>query len=1088
MKAMRRITLILVLALLIGAFPAPALGEAASDARSGDFGNGLTWALADDGTLTVSGSGSMPVSLYNAQPWKDNMGLIRAVVIGEGVTAVSSYAFYRCETLETVTIGPDVEAVGSNAFWLCAALKRATLPAALKRVSEYAFWGCDALETVKYAGTKADWANIELSPGNVALSLAFGVDPLAQGACGDHLTWKLSRKGVLTIRGEGDMWDFARNSGSSGGITIRGKSPWAEYEKNVTAVTIGSGVTGIGDYAFSWFQSVRTLEIPDTVVRIGDFALYGVGVSALKLPPKLKTLSRYVLGCTDNLMHVELPSGLNTIGDGAFWGAGLHSIVLPASLTGIGASAFASCIGLTYVHYAGTKSKWAGIPVGDNNAPLKSAAMRYGATAGPAEHSGKCGKRVRWKLDAGGVLTISGTGPMADYPLSDESGYGSEWSGGRRADLVTAPWREYLAQIKKIVVKKGVTRIGDGAFFYCYNATSVSLPGTLTSIGKSAFRSMSITSITIPDKVETIDQHAFDRCFRLKRVKLPSRLKTVSDWCFDHCTSLKKLVLPKRVTTVGNAFGDTGIIDLTIPASVSRVSRDMGLGSGIGRVITLRFGGALPEGLPKNMLANRDIYCPAKYYADYRDYLAPWLMETAPGAYEDIHFGTISTSDAPAVLSAKALTLTDAKRSARLTASVGGATEGLSVKWSSSDSDAVKVTRKGKVTAKGYSGGALICAEVQYNGARTLLFCPVSVKYEDIDRRLFETLPTRDIRPNYLVTCSVSHHDEHGNTVSYQPSMYIETDTDNRYYKELVTLTRRLTEGCTTDEQKARKIFGWIGDNVTYSLRSVCIGETPAQAYAVYVNREGNCQGFSKLAGFMLSLVNVPCGTVVNDGHMWNIAWINGKWLMLDAQYGEGAFTADYSDELHSNIEFIIFAQGKSIFIIDAPGQVRQVGTGSSFSEAGRSDVTRIKVPEYVTSIKGGSFQYCRNLTKVTIPATVKTIADDAFKGCDRLTIYCYRNSAAHAFAKEHGIPFKLLEGTGQVMAPPMALVLPTAMTSIESKAFANLRSVETIVIPATVKAIADDAFEGTDAVFVVAAGSCAEAWVREHGFTYVAQ
>ena len=1206
MVTKRRAVLILAVALLLGALSALAEGEVPGDARSGEFGDGFSWVLADDGTLTVSGSGDMPRMWSGSQPWRDVKAQVKAVVIGAGVTRVGDYAFYQYPALTAVTIGPDVTAIGSSAFDLCramtslslggavasiedsafdncdalrsvafpsavekigfrafnacdsleslslnsglktlesnafadceslkqltlpgtlekvseeafqdctalqsvvlqeglteiddsafsgcTALKRVALPKSLKRVGEDAFTRCTALTGVEYGGTSADWYRVQLEPGNVPLVKGIKVDVPVHGACGDHLTWSLSRKGVLTIQGKGDMWDYQEDKDvyKTGGITVRGTSPWQVYEDMITALKIKSGVTGIGAYAFTWLQYVGTADIPDTVTRIGEYALYGIGVSTLKLPSKLKKLSGHVLGCTENLMDLKIPNGVQKIEHAAFWDSALRSITIPASVTKIEDYAFDSCDGLTYVRYTGTNSKWRGVSVGVRNDPMKRAEMSYGAEKRSGTRSGKCGKKVRWKLDAKGVLTISGSGAMNDYPIAFQEGdYAEEWNGYCRRYAATTPWEKYLGQIKKIVVKKGVTRIGDGAFFNCYSATAVSLPKTLTSIGNDAFRSMTISSISIPDSVETIGAGCFRGCFRITKLHLPKRLRSVPQYCFAKCQALTKLVLPGHVTFVDNlAFMQAGIEDLTYPASVKQVRNDIGLSSGL--EMKLRFGGARPDGMTQEHLKQRDIYCTAKYYADYRDYLLPPLLKIDPGSYTGgEYFGTISTGDTPAVLSAKSITLTEEKRSVTLTASVGGVTKGLSVKWHSSDSKKVAVSRKGKVTAKAFSGGALIYAEVKYKGATTLVFCPVSIRYEKQDQMLFGMLPAKGIKPNYLATCSLIYKDQNGYDC-YQPAMYVETDKSNRYYKELAALTKQLTAGCATDEQKARKILGWVDQNVKYSLSSLCIGETPSQVYYVYTVREGNCQGFSKLAGFMLSLANIPCGTVANDGHMWNIAWIDGKWMLLDAQLGEDAFNHGYfSDALYKDIQRIVFAQGDSIYIIDQAGQIVQAGVGVNSVEEGRSGVTSVTIPEYVTSIRGGSFQFCKNLTKVTIPATVKTIADDAFEGCDKLTIYCYKNSVAHAYAKKHKIPFKLLKGTGKVQAPPMALVLPPAMTEIESEAFANLKSAEAIVIPASVTAIADDAFAGTDAVLVVVEGSYAQTWAMEHGFTYVTQ
>jgi hypothetical protein len=92
-----------------------------------------------------------------------------------------------------------------------------------------------------------------------------------------------------------------------------------------------------------------------------------------------------------------------------------------------------------------------------------------------------------------GTLTISGKGKIKNF---------REWKD--------RPWNEYRSAITKVIIKKGVTSIGDNTFNGCSNLTSVSISNSVTSIGKYAFRSCSsITSIAIPNSVTYIGPYAF---------------------------------------------------------------------------------------------------------------------------------------------------------------------------------------------------------------------------------------------------------------------------------------------------------------------------------------------------------------------------------------------------------------------------------------------------------------------------------------------------------------------------------------------------------------------------------------------------
>ena len=95
-----------------------------------------------------------------------------------------------------------------------------------------------------------------------------------------------------------------------------------------------------------------------------------------------------------------------------------------------------------------------------------------------ALQSGKCGNAATWVLD-GDTLTISGTGETQNY-----------WS------FYDLPWHNRNADIKKIVVKNGITKISAGLFRGSGNATDVTIPKSVTSIGENAFRDC--------DKIQTI--------------------------------------------------------------------------------------------------------------------------------------------------------------------------------------------------------------------------------------------------------------------------------------------------------------------------------------------------------------------------------------------------------------------------------------------------------------------------------------------------------------------------------------------------------------------------------------------------------
>lgn len=206
--------------------------------------------------------------------------------------------------------------------------------------------------------------------------------------------------------------------------------------------------------------------------------------------------------------------------------------------------------------------------------------------------SGYCGadnggENLRWTLDNNGVLTISGSGAMKDYPRDEN----------QRPDW----YLNHKDSIRSVVLDNKITHIGDYAFDGCTSIKSVgytgytgnagvALPESVTTIGVHAFSDTGVTgTLKLPEHLTEIDSSAFYHCGKLNgELKLPDTVKEIGGFAFNRCGFTGKLELPASLEKIGNdAFescsGLTG--KLTFPSKMNEIDFSIFHGTGITEVV-----------------------------------------------------------------------------------------------------------------------------------------------------------------------------------------------------------------------------------------------------------------------------------------------------------------------------------------------------------------------------------------------------------------------------------------------------------------------------------------------------------------------
>ena len=549
---------------------------------------------------------------------------LESVIIPEGVTTIGEYAFYSCELLKTIKIPSKVTAIPGSCFCGCSSLESVTIPEGVTTIGEYAFFGCNHKEltlpsTVTMIESGAFVSNNRFqsitcnatTPPSLGENV-FGYNafatvkvPLSSIAAyrqaegwknftnyyggeviNNGITYWINEKEAMVAAAEATLTEAnipsAVEFGGNQYAVIKINENVFSGNTNLTVVTLPDGLVEIGNYAFSGCQNLESVAFPESLTTLGDYAFSSCkSLKTIKIPSGVTTIPDQCFNGCSSLESVTIPEGVTTIGDRAFYENRLKNLTLPSTITSIGKGAFScyssnlqSIVCNTVIPPVLGDNAF-GSSVKDIKVPLSSIAA-YRQAEGWKNFTNYYGgdvvnNGITYRIDdnSATITAAEATLTEANIPSSVEF-EGNQYPvikindevffGNANLIVVTLPeslttlGREafsFCKSLKTIKIPSGVTAIPGRCFYGCSSLESVTIPEGVTAIVGSAFEHCKLNVLTLPESLEAIGRNAFSGNRSLKSVNIPTKVKTIEEHAFSYC-GLTDLVIQEGVQTIDN--------------------------------------------------------------------------------------------------------------------------------------------------------------------------------------------------------------------------------------------------------------------------------------------------------------------------------------------------------------------------------------------------------------------------------------------------------------------------------------------------------------------------------------------------------
>ena len=615
--------------------------------------------------------------------------------------------------------------------------------------------------------------------------------------------------------------------------------------------------------------------------------------------------------------------------------------------------------------------------------------------------SGTCGgdtyNNLTWTLSTAGVLTISGTGAMANWEST-----------------LDIPWYKHRESILSVVIEEGVTSIGDAAFFNCKNLPTITIPQNIAHIGDNVFVGCNgLTSIVVDQNNKNYSSSSdgvlFDKDQKtLMRFPagrsgsyayvIPNSVDSIGEYAFQNCTGMSSVTIPKSLKSIGwNGFDNcSGLTSIT---SNAVTPPDCGEGDDRFDKVDKDIPVNVPEG-------SVEAYKEAPGWSEFTNIRYHCIIDEGKCGSGDYYSKVTWELSCDGVLT------------------ISG--EGPMGNYRNDESTNSNPWPMNKVKAVVIESGVTTIGRCAFYGGDYLTSVEIPNTVTSIKEKAFTHCPAlTDINvaadnPNF---CSV----------------------DGVLFNKDRTTLVQYPAGIKSTEYTVPSAVTAIGDRAFEYVNILTAVTLPNTVNSIGSYAFVECHG--------LTSFEIPKGvTSISDGafkyctHLTSINLPDGiTGIAASTFYGCTALADVVLPNSVTSIGESAFCFCSGLTSMDIPNKVTTIGK-EAFRDCDK--LASVTLPKNLSSIGEGAFKWCKSLTSAVIPEGVTTISKSLFSGCSKLASVTIKGEVTSIGGGAFG-SCKLLTDFD----------IPATVTTIGSGAFSYCTGLSSIIIPDSVKTIEESTF-----------------------------